>query len=111
MDIGTVDFRVTVVMDMKTPGSGEQSKNRYENIGLLRPKDQVKFVIVDRADYEWAKTQLATFNLNSRCEVLLSPSHGVLSPGVLGDWILEDRLQVRLQIQLHKYLWGDGPGR
>jgi 7-carboxy-7-deazaguanine synthase len=111
MDIGAVDSRVTVVMDMKTPGSGEQSKNRYENLGHLRPKDQIKFVIVDRADYEWAKMQLATFKLSSRCEVLLSPSHGALSPGVLGEWILEDRLQVRLQIQLHKYLWGDGPGR
>ena len=111
IDIGGVDPRVTVVMDMKTPGSGEHHKNRYENIEHLRPQDQIKFVIVDRADYEWVKVQLATFSLDSRWEVLLSPSHGALSPGALGEWILQDRLQVRLQIQLHKYLWGDVPGR
>ena len=111
IDIADIDARVCVVMDIKTPGSGEVRKNRYENIGHLRPKDQVKFVIVDRTDYEWAKAQLEAFELNRRCEVLLSPSHGELSPGALGDWILEDRLQVRLQIQLHKYLWGEVRGR
>lgn len=111
LDIAGVDPRVVRVLDLKTPGSGECVRNRYENLDVLAPRDQVKFVCCDRADYEWARERIARHALTGRCEVLLSPSHGVLEPGRLADWILEDRLPVRLQIQLHKYLWGDVPGR
>ncbi|NIR60848.1 MAG: 7-carboxy-7-deazaguanine synthase QueE [Gammaproteobacteria bacterium] len=111
LDLSAVDPRVVKVMDLKTPGSGECHRNRYENIDLLGPRDQVKLVIRDRADYDWARGIVARYRLDARCEVLLSPSHGELAPGTLGDWILADRLPVRLQIQLHKYLWGDVPGR
>jgi 7-carboxy-7-deazaguanine synthase len=111
LDISDVDARVSVVMDLKTPGSGEEPKNRYANIALLKPKDQVKFVICDRADYEWSRAQLAAHRLNERCEVLFSPSFGELAPAELADWILADRLPVRMQIQLHKLLWGEARGR
>jgi len=111
LDISGIDPRVSVVMDLKTPGSGEAARNRYENIALLKPADQVKFVITDRADYEWSRAKLAEHDLAARCEVLFSPSYGQLHPGELGDWILADRLPVRLQVQLHKILWGDVPGR
>lgn len=111
LDVSAVDRRVVLVVDLKTPGSGEMARNRYENLALLQAKDQVKFVLCDRTDYEWAKAQLAEFALAQRCEVLLSPSHGQLDPTLLAEWILADRLRVRLQIQLHKYLWGDVPGR
>lgn len=110
MDITTVDTRVIRVMDLKTPGSGEVDKNRYTNLEHLNERDQIKFVICDRADYEWACDMLHTQALAGRCEVLFSPSHGQLEPRQLADWILADQLPVRLQIQLHKYLWGDGPG-
>ncbi|HYM47133.1 MAG TPA: hypothetical protein VES91_01550, partial [Burkholderiaceae bacterium] len=86
-------------------------RNRYENIALLRPRDQLKFVICDRADYEWCRSQLAEHRLAERCEILFSPVHGQLSPTDLAEWILADRLPVRLQIQLHKYLWSDARGR
>mgnify|MGYP002630523578 CR=1 FL=1 len=111
LDIAAVDPRVTTVMDIKTPGSGEVEKNRYENIAHLKPSDQVKFVLCDRADYDWAKTILGQHSLAQRCELLFSPSHGALNPAQLADWILEDRLPVRMQIQLHKYLWGEVPGK
>lgn len=112
LDIAGVDPRVSVVMDLKTPGSGEEAKNRYANITLLRKKDQVKFVIRDRADYEWSRAKLVEHRLAEVCgEVLFSPSYGELEPRTLAEWILEDRLPVRLQIQLHKLLWGDVPGR
>jgi 7-carboxy-7-deazaguanine synthase len=111
MDIGVVDQRVSRVLDLKTPASGEVARNRYENIELLTPHDQVKLVICDRADFDWACDVLARHALEERCEVLFSPSHGQLDPGELAEWILERRLPVRLQIQLHKYLWGDEPGR
>jgi 7-carboxy-7-deazaguanine synthase len=111
MDIRDVDPRVVKVVDLKTPGSGEVDKNLYRNINHLEPKDQVKFVICDRIDYEWAKAALDQYQLDGRCEVLFSPSHGQLDAGLLADWMLADRLPVRLQIQLHKYLWGDVPGR
>ncbi|MGH8503733.1 MAG: 7-carboxy-7-deazaguanine synthase QueE [Gammaproteobacteria bacterium] len=111
MDIRDVDPRVVKVVDLKTPGSGEVDKNLYRNIHYLEPKDQVKFVICDRSDYEWAKAALDRYRLDGRCEVLFSPSHGQLDAGLLADWMLADRLPVRLQIQLHKYLWGDVPGR
>lgn len=111
LDISKVDPRVVMVMDLKTPGSGEVGRNRYENLRWLRPQDQVKFVLCDRADYEWSKLQLVRFDLDRRCEVLFSASHGQLEAAMLADWILADRLSVRLQVQLHKQLWGDVRGR
>lgn len=111
LDISEVDPRVSRVMDIKTPGSGEVERNRHENIALLTAHDQVKFVICDREDFEWACDRLERDRLASRCEVLFSPSHGQLAARELADWILERRLPVRLQIQLHKLLWGDEPGR
>ncbi len=111
LDIAKVDPRVSRVMDLKTPGSGEMERNRYENIGLLRPPDQIKFVLCDHADYEWAKKMLSRFRLTERHEVLFTPAAGGLDAMRLADWILADRLLVRMQIQLHKFLWGDTPGR
>jgi 7-carboxy-7-deazaguanine synthase len=111
MDIGVVDPRVIRVVDVKTPGSGEESRNRWENLALLRPQDQVKFVICDRADYEWACGVVAGQRLHERCEVLFSPSYHQLAARELADWIVADRLPVRFQIQLHKILWGEEPGR
>jgi 7-carboxy-7-deazaguanine synthase len=110
LDVGPVDPRVVKVMDLKTPGSGECARNRYENIAHLGQDDQVKFVICDRNDYEWAKQMLREHGLARRCEVLFSPSHGRLAPRALAEWILSDRLPVRFQIQLHKLLWGEAPG-
>ena len=111
MDISRVDPRVIKVMDLKTPGSGEVDKNRYSNIEQLRPQDQVKFVICNREDYDWAKAQLMQYQLAQRCEILFSPIHGELQPADLADWIVMDNLPVRMQVQLHKYLWGDEQGR
>jgi 7-carboxy-7-deazaguanine synthase len=111
IDISNVDSRVVCVMDLKTPGSGEEAKNRYDNIALLKPRDQIKFVICDRADYDWAVTKLASYDLAKQCDVLFSPIHGQLNPATLADWIIEDNLLVRMQIQMHKYLWNDEPGR
>lgn len=111
MDIAGVDDRVSVVMDMKTPGSGESDKNRYSNIDLLKRKDQIKFVICDSDDYQWAKFKLDEFDLGSRVgDVLFSPSFDQVKPADLAGWILADRLKVRFQLQLHKQLWGDVPG-
>jgi 7-carboxy-7-deazaguanine synthase len=111
MDISEVDPRVVRVMDLKTPGSGEEKRNRYDNIALLEQKDQLKFVICSREDYDWACDKLSQYQLNDRCEVLFSPIHGELKPADLADWIVEDNLPVRMQLQLHKYLWGDEQGR
>jgi 7-carboxy-7-deazaguanine synthase len=111
LDIGNVDERVIRVMDLKTPGSGEMACNRMTNIEYLRGQDQVKFVISDRADYEWSCEQLKQYRLTERCEVLFSPVQGLMSPTQLADWIVEDRRRVRLQLQLHKLLWGDQAGR
>ncbi len=110
LDIAQVDARVSIVLDLKAPGSGESARNRYENIALLAAKDQVKFVILDRSDYEWSCARLREFDLAARCEVLFSPVFGQLEPRQLADWILADRLPVRMQVQLHKLLWGDKPG-
>lgn len=109
--VSKVDPRVVLVMDLKTPGSGEAHRNLLENLDFLRPQDQVKFVICDRADYEWSKAQLWRFDLDNRCEVLYSACHGELDAALLADWVLADRLPVRFQVQLHKYLWGDVRGR
>ena len=111
LDVARVDPRVVKVMDLKTPGSGEVERNRYCNLEHLNPRDQIKFVLCDRADYEWAKTQLAKYELPHICEVLFSPVQGRLTPRELADWIVADRLPVRFQMQLHKYLWGDVPGK
>ena len=111
IDISGVDARVMKVMDIKTPGSGEAQRNRWENLAYLRPDDQIKFVIRDRDDYQWACDIVRERRLNERCEVLFSPVHGELAPRALADWIVADRLPVRFQLQLHKLLWGDEPGR
>ena len=109
--VDEVDRRVSKVMDFKTPGSGEAAKNRFANVEHLGAHDQVKFVICDRADYEWSKQVTAEQRLTERCEVLFSPSAQQLLARELADWIVADRLPVRFQIQLHKYLWGDEAGR
>lgn len=109
--IADIDARVVRVMDLKTPGSGESARNLYVNLAVLRAQDQVKFVICDRADYEWSKRKLEEFRLSERCQVLFSPSYAQLEVRALAEWILADRLPVRLQVQLHKYIWGDVPGR
>ncbi|MHB1947592.1 MAG: 7-carboxy-7-deazaguanine synthase QueE [Gammaproteobacteria bacterium] len=111
LDVSGVDPRVIKVVDIKTPGSLEESKNRLENIEYLLPHDQIKFVICSRDDYEWSRNLLQQYKLADICEVLFSPSFGQQSPGELADWIINDRLPVRLQIQLHKFLWGDVAGR
>ncbi len=109
LDISPVDTRVARVVDLKTPGSGEAHRTRWANLPLLTVRDAVKLVVCDRADYEWARDVLAKLSLP--CPVFLSPSHEQLAAGSLADWILEDRLPVRLQVQLHKVLWGNVPGR
>jgi 7-carboxy-7-deazaguanine synthase len=110
LPIADFDVRVTWVVDLKTPGSGESSRNLYANIPLLRMQDQVKFVICDRRDYEWSLNMLEEYKLAERCQVLFSPSYEQLKAVELADWILADHLPVRLQLQVHKYLWGNAPG-
>ena len=111
MSLEGVDERVVRVVDVKTPGSREESRNRYEELERLGAKDLVKFVICDRGDYEWSISKVRELGLESRCTVLFSPSHEQLPARELADWILEDRLPVRFQIQLHKYLWGNVAGK
>lgn len=111
LDASRVDARVARVIDVKTPGSGESARNLDFAVHRLRPLDQLKFVVCDRADYEWSRARVQGESLAARCRVLFSPSHGQLAPAQLADWILEDRLPVRFQVQLHKVLWGDVPGR
>ena len=111
MPLADVDARVIRVVDVKTPGSGEERRNRYDDLALLRPEEQIKFVICDRADYEWSRAQVETRGLDARCQVLFSPSAEQLPARQLADWILADRLPVRFQMQLHKVLWGNVPGK
>ena len=111
LDIADVDARVARIVDLKAPGSGEVDKNRYDNIPLLRASDEVKIVLADAADYEWAKQQIADHRLAERCTVLLSPVAGALDPAELAEWVVRDRLPVRFQLQLHKILWNDARGR
>lgn len=111
IDIAGVDPRVSRVLDIKTPASGEVERNRWENLPLLTAHDQVKFVICDRADYEWSKRIVAEHRLHARCDVLFSPSKEQVAARDLAEWIVEDRLPVKFQLQLHKILWGDAPGR
>ena len=111
LDIAAVDPRVSRVVDLKTPGSMEQQRNRLENLPLLTARDQVKFVVCSRADYEWARGMLAEHDLASKCDVLFSPSFDEVKARELAEWIIADRLPVRFQMQLHKQLWGDAQGR
>jgi 7-carboxy-7-deazaguanine synthase len=111
MPLGGVDGRVIRVVDVKTPGSGEERRNRYEDLALLRGEEQIKFVICDRADYEWSRGKMDALGLPARCTVLFSPSAEQLPARQLADWILADRLPVRFQLQLHKVLWGNVPGK
>ena len=111
IDIADVDPRVSRVLDIKTPGSGEVGRNLWSNIALLTAHDQVKFVLCGRADYEWARATIGEHALPERCDVLFSPSKSELAPRELADWIVADRLPVKFQLQLHKILWNDEPGR
>ncbi len=110
LDIAPVDARVSCIVDIKTPGSGESSRNLWQNLAQLDRNDEVKFVIVDEADYVWARERLAEHALADKCPVLFSPVHG-LAPHSLADWILRDRLPVRMQLQMHKLIWGEERGR
>ena len=111
LDVAEVDPRVSRVVDVKTPGSGEESRNLYPQLQTLREPDQIKFVITSRADYEWSRAKLQELALAERCGVLFSPSYGELEARELAEWVLADRLPVRFQLQLHKILWGEARGR
>jgi 7-carboxy-7-deazaguanine synthase len=111
IDISKVDSRVTRVVDVKTPASGEVTRNRLQDLALLRREEQIKFVLCDRADFEWARDLVRERSLDRVCTVLFSPSYQQLPAHELAQWVLDERLPVRLQVQLHKYLWGDAPGR
>jgi 7-carboxy-7-deazaguanine synthase len=111
LDISNIDPRVVVVMDLKTPGSGEAEKNHLENIQKLRSSDQIKFVICDREDYLWSRDMVQRLALTELCEVLMLPAYAKQSAAELAEWILQDRLPVRFQLQLHKQIWGDVPGK
>jgi 7-carboxy-7-deazaguanine synthase len=108
--VDAVDQRVVKILDIKTPGSGEDARNMLDNLSFLTERDQVKFVICDENDYIWSRQFINEHRLPDRCEILFSPSYGQLDASTLADWILQDQLNVRFQIQLHKYLWGDKPG-
>lgn len=111
LDIAAVDPRVARIMDLKAPDSGECVKNRWENLALLNPRDEIKIVIASRGDYEWARDLLRERKLDTLCPVLLSPAQGLVDPTALADWILADGLNVRFQLQLHKLLWGNAKGK
>lgn len=111
VDIGPVDERVRCILDLKTPDSGEERRNLWSNVEHLKARDEVKFVIGSRADYDWSVSKASEFDLTRRCNVLFSPSYEILKPAELAQWILDDGLHVRFQTQLHKALWGEEPGR
>ncbi|MEM6998267.1 MAG: 7-carboxy-7-deazaguanine synthase QueE [Pseudomonadota bacterium] len=111
IDISNVDDRVMKIVDIKTPASEEEKKNKFDNLAYLNKNDQIKFVICNQADYEWAKDKINELKLSDYCEVLISPEHESQNSTDLANWILEDRLNVRMQVQLHKYLWGNVPGK
>lgn len=111
MSVEEVDNRVIKVVDLKTPASLEMKRNDWQNIDYLLPHDQVKFVICDRNDFDWSKKVIQEYNLASKCQILFSPSYGQLGDRDLAEWILQDQLPVRMQVQLHKILWGDTPGK
>lgn len=110
LDISEVDPRTVIVLDIKTPGSGEQHRNKWHNLYYLKPSDQIKFVICHRQDYEWARSVIDELSLTQKHHVLLSPSFDQLNNHELADWILADHLNVRFQLQMHKYIWGDVAG-
>ena len=110
ISIKEVDPRIKIILDIKTPESGEEKKNHWENLNLIHAKDEIKFVLCSREDYDWAKKILDQYKLTEKCHVLFSPVYQKLNATDLGNWILEDQLPVRLQIQLHKLLWGEKPG-
>lgn len=111
IDIAAVDPRVSRIMDLKAPDSGECDKNRWENLAFLNQRDEIKIVVASRADYEWAREAIRAHKLDAICPVLLSPAAGLVDPTALADWILEDGLNVRFQMQLHKLLWGNAKGK
>ena len=111
LDIAPVDPRVSRIMDLKAPDSGESARNRWENLTVLNRRDEIKIVIASRADYEWARQVIAEHGLPALCQVLLSPAQGLVEPRMLAEWILEDGLDVRFQMQLHKLLWGNMKGK
>jgi len=111
IDIGPVDARVSVILDIKTPDSGELKNNLWANLTHLKKTDEVKFVLCSRADYDWAKDLLVKERLTDKCPVLFSPVYSQLMPSDLADWVLADKLPVRMQLQLHKILWGEVPGK
>lgn len=111
MDVSEVDPRVMKVMDIKTPGSKEAARNRWQNLDYLTLHDEVKFVICDEADYHWSKDIIKQHDLAAKAQILFSPSYQQITPAQLADWILRDRLPVRMQVQLHKIIWGDVPGK
>ena len=110
MDIAPVDNRVSIILDIKTPGSNEEKNMLWSNVNHIKPKDEIKFVLCNRADYDWAKTKMAELKLTEKCPILFSPSYHDLSAETLAGWVLADKLQVRMQIQLHKILWGEKAG-
>jgi len=110
ISIKEVDPRIKIILDIKTPESGEEKKNHWENLNLIHAKDEIKFVLCSREDYDWAKKILDQYKLTERCHVLFSPVYQKINSTDLGNWILQDQLPVRLQIQLHKLLWGEKPG-
>jgi 7-carboxy-7-deazaguanine synthase len=111
LDISRVDERVSVILDIKTPGSGEVEKNRWENLAHIKPKDEIKFVLCSREDYDWARNVIAEHELDKKCSVLFSPVYQQVNPTQLAEWVLQDKLPVRMQVQLHKILWGETPGK
>ncbi len=111
LDVSQVDPRVSKVMDLKTPGSGEYQRNLYSNLEHITANDQIKFVICDQEDYEWSRNTIKQYALDKRCEVIFSPASELVSATQLAEWILQDALPVRLQIQLHKHLWGNQQGK
>jgi 7-carboxy-7-deazaguanine synthase len=110
LSIKEVDPRIKIILDIKTPESGEEKKNHWDNLNLIHSKDEIKFVLCSREDYDWAKKILNQYKLTEKCDVLFSPVYQKLNTTDLGNWILEDQLPVRMQIQLHKLLWGEKPG-
>lgn len=110
IDISLVDKRVSVILDVKTPGSGEVKNNLWGNLAHLKKSDEVKFVLCSRADYDWAKEILVSHQITDKCPVLFSPVYSQVSPTELAEWVLADKLPVRIQVQLHKILWGEKPG-
>ncbi len=110
MDIAPVDKRVSIILDIKTPASNEEKNMLWTNLAHIKSSDEIKFVLCNRADYDWAKAKLIALKLTEKCPILFSPSYHELSASELASWVLQDKLPVRMQIQLHKILWGEKQG-